>query len=59
MLKFQIRQQLPRRVRLSPTWNLLYSLDQDGTSMTTMYHKVKDKGPLIVVVKDAREQVDK
>ncbi|CAG8547715.1 11532_t:CDS:2 [Funneliformis mosseae] len=53
----QIRQQLPRRVRLSPTWNLLYSLDQDGTSMTTMYHKVKDKGPLIVAIKDMNEQV--
>ncbi|GES89619.1 TLD-domain-containing protein [Rhizophagus clarus] len=53
----QIRQQLPRRVRLAPSWNLLYSLDQDGTSMTTMYHKVKDKGPLIVVIKDTDEQV--
>ncbi|CAI2163752.1 17307_t:CDS:2 [Funneliformis geosporum] len=53
----QIRQLLPRRVRLFPTWNLLYSLDQDGTSMTTMYFKVKDKGPLIVAVKDMNEQV--
>ncbi|CAG8572486.1 9306_t:CDS:2 [Rhizophagus irregularis] len=52
-----IRQRLPRRVRLAPSWNLLYSLDQDGTSMTTMYHKVKDKGPLILVIKDMDEQV--
>jgi len=53
----QLRQKLPRRVRLSPSWNLLYSLDQDGTSMTTMYYKVKDKGPLIVAVKDMNGQV--
>ncbi|CAG8732207.1 20751_t:CDS:2 [Dentiscutata erythropus] len=53
----QIRLKLPRRLRLMLSWNLLYSLDQDGTSMTTMYHKVKDKGPLVLVIKDMDEQV--
>ncbi|CAG8703272.1 8938_t:CDS:2, partial [Cetraspora pellucida] len=53
----QIRLKLPRRLRLLPSWNLLYSLDQDGTSMATMYHKVKGKGPLVLVIKDTDEQV--
>ncbi|CAH1766054.1 10854_t:CDS:2 [Entrophospora sp. SA101] len=52
----QVRQILPRRLRLAPSWNLLYSLDQDGTSMSTMYHKVKDKGPLILAIKDMNDQ---
>ncbi|CAG8486201.1 8124_t:CDS:2 [Diversispora eburnea] len=53
----QIRHKLPRRIRLSTKWNLLYSLDQDGTSMNTMYYKVKDKGPLILTIKDMDDQV--
>ncbi|CAG8492392.1 5012_t:CDS:2 [Paraglomus brasilianum] len=53
----QIRQQLPRISRLAPTWNLLYSLDQDGSSMATLYRKVKDKGPLILAIKDEGDQV--
>ncbi|CAG8485440.1 5904_t:CDS:2 [Ambispora gerdemannii] len=53
----QIRQQLPRRLRLEPTWTLLYSIDQNGTSMTTMYNNVKDKGPLVLVLKDENDQV--
>ncbi|CAG8478809.1 2504_t:CDS:2 [Paraglomus occultum] len=53
----QIRQQLPRISRIAPKWNLLYSLDQDGSSMTTLFRKVKDKGPLILAIKDADDQV--
>ncbi|KAG9291818.1 hypothetical protein G9A89_012103 [Geosiphon pyriformis] len=53
----QIRQQLPRRLRLEPAWTLLYSIDQDGTSMTTMYYNIKDKGPLILAIKDEENQV--
>ncbi|CAG8520089.1 2931_t:CDS:2 [Ambispora leptoticha] len=53
----QLRQQLPRRLRLEPSWTLLYSIDQNGTSMTTMYNNVKDKGPLVLALKDENDQV--
>ncbi|CAG8446929.1 16821_t:CDS:2 [Acaulospora morrowiae] len=52
-----IRPRLSRRLRYAPRWNLLYSLDQDGTSMSTLYYKVKDKSPLVLAIKDMDDQV--
>jgi len=31
---------LPRRLRLGKSWSLLYSLDQHGASLATLYHRV-------------------
>lgn len=36
----RIQASLPRRLRLGKTWRLLYSLDQDGSSLATLYDKV-------------------
>merc|ERR1712154_388768 len=34
--------------------NLLYDLNVDGSSMLTFYDKCKNKGPLIMIIKDER-----
>lgn len=50
--------QLPRRYRLATEMNLLYSLDQHGISLSTLYRLVKNvKGPIVLVVKDADDNV--
>lgn len=38
--------------------NLLYSLDQHGISLSTLYRLVKNtKGPIVLVIKDADDNV--
>ncbi|KAF9109784.1 oxidation resistance protein 1 [Mortierella sp. AM989] len=48
----QIRLELPRKLRNATKWNLVYSSDQHGISMTTLYHRCKGKGPMILAIKD-------
>ncbi|WFC93685.1 oxidation resistance protein 1 [Malassezia brasiliensis] len=36
----RLQASLPRRLRLGRAWHLLYSLDQHGTSLSTLYDKV-------------------
>ncbi|CAO3594307.1 unnamed protein product [Absidia cylindrospora] len=44
---------LPRRVVASQhQWNLLYSLDQHGASIQTLYHQVTNKGPCLLAIQD-------
>lgn len=35
----EIRLLIPPRLQLAETWNLVYSLDNDGVSLATLYHK--------------------
>ena len=49
----QLRIHLPAQQRLAKSWRLLYSLDQHGISLHTMYKKVFDHGPLVMAVRDA------
>ena len=35
-------------------WTLLYDLNIDGSSMLTFYDKIRDRGPLILTIKDER-----
>ncbi|KAI9318404.1 TLD-domain-containing protein [Dichotomocladium elegans] len=54
----QLRPFLPRRYRVAPQWTLLYSLDQHGTSLATLYRRVgTNKGPCLLAIKDANDQV--
>jgi hypothetical protein len=54
----QVRPYIPRRYRIAQKWNLLYSLDQHGISLATLYSLTKDyDGPCILVIKDANHQV--
>ncbi|CAO3651848.1 unnamed protein product [Cunninghamella blakesleeana] len=53
-----LRPFFPSRFRLSKKWALLYSLDQHGISITTLYRLVKNnKGPCILCIKDADDKV--
>jgi hypothetical protein len=53
-----LRPYLPRRYRISQRWNMLYSLDQHGISLATLYSLMKEyDGPCIMIIKDADEQV--
>ncbi|KAF8981761.1 oxidation resistance protein 1 [Entomortierella lignicola] len=49
----QIRLELPRKLRNASKWNLVYSSDQHGISMTTLFHRCKGKGPMILAIKDS------
>ncbi|CEI93600.1 hypothetical protein RMCBS344292_07831 [Rhizopus microsporus] len=54
----KLRVHLPRRYRLAPEMALLYSLDQHGISLSTLYRLVKNnKGPCVLVIKDADNNV--
>ncbi|KAF9427467.1 oxidation resistance protein 1 [Podila epigama] len=53
----QIRLELPRKLRNATKWNLVYSSDQHGISMTTLYHRCRGKGPMILAVKDTYDCV--
>lgn len=41
MGSFQLRPHLPARYRLSFKWQLVYSLDQHGISLSTMYDRMR------------------
>ncbi|CDS09341.1 hypothetical protein LRAMOSA10701 [Lichtheimia ramosa] len=54
----QIRSYLPRRYRLSSTWSLIYSLDQHGASMSTLYRLAKrNRGPCVLAIKDDNDSI--
>ncbi|KAG0041325.1 oxidation resistance protein 1 [Gryganskiella cystojenkinii] len=53
----QIRLELPRKLRNATKWSLVYSSDQHGISMTTLYHRCKGKGPIILAIKDTTDAV--
>ncbi|KAI8047372.1 TLD-domain-containing protein [Gilbertella persicaria] len=53
-----IRPYIPRRFRIAQNWNLLYSLDQHGTSLATIYSLMRDvDDPCMMIIKDADEQI--
>ncbi|BGP31655.1 oxidation resistance protein 1 [Rhodotorula toruloides] len=57
-----VRSALPPRLRLSPRWTLLYSLDQHGISLQTLFANLsrglKDRdGGFVLVVKSERGEV--
>ena len=47
---------IPERLRLLENWTLLYSLEQDGASLATLYQKCRvyegQRVGLVLVVKD-------
>ncbi|KAL8737695.1 MAG: hypothetical protein Q9181_001413, partial [Wetmoreana brouardii] len=54
----EIRLLVPPRLQLSESWSLVYSLENDGVSLTTLYNKcarpsIPKGSSFILVVKDA------
>ena len=55
---FQIRPNLPPIPRLSGSWSLLYSLDQHGISLNTLYTQCStNHGGSLVVIKDSEDTI--
>lgn len=59
-----IRSHLPALARLPRTWTLLYSLDQHGISLNTLYTRCEPQGPMssqpkgsLIVLKDSGDAV--
>lgn len=52
----EIRTLIPERQRLEDEWNLVYSLDQDGASLGTLYQKANyyegQRASFVLVVRD-------
>ncbi|PHZ14653.1 TLD-domain-containing protein, partial [Rhizopus microsporus ATCC 52813] len=45
---------IPSRVSISSRWSLVYSLDQHGASLNTLYQKCKESsGPCLLVIRDS------
>ncbi|EPS40330.1 hypothetical protein H072_5885 [Dactylellina haptotyla CBS 200.50] len=52
----EIRLLVPARLQLHETWTLMYSLDQHGVSLSTLYTKL-GKGAFVFVIKDTSDGV--
>lgn len=52
----EIRIMVPERLRIEEDWKLVYSLDQDGASLATLYEKSAEyrgrRGGFVLVVRD-------
>jgi hypothetical protein len=52
----EIRLLVPPRLQLQEEWNLLFSLEQDGVSLSTLYEKCEDyrgkRGGYVLVIRD-------
>jgi hypothetical protein len=57
----EIRLLVPARLQLCEEWNLVYSLEQDGVSLGTLYKKCEDlrglRNGFVLVVKDSDRSV--
>ncbi|KAI8881490.1 TLD-domain-containing protein [Backusella circina FSU 941] len=53
-----IRPYIPGRHRIASKWTLLYSIDQHGVSLNTIYSSMKNRqGPCIMIIKDTDNQI--
>lgn len=59
----EIRTLMPTRIQLYTDWNLLYSLEQHGASLHSLYHNVAptDKSPMrvgyVLVIRDRKQGI--
>ena len=57
-MRLQLRPFFPALARLPKAWSLLYSLDQHGISLNTLYGRCQDfKGSTLMVVRDSQDAV--
>jgi len=48
-----IRSRLPNLLQEASTWKLLYSMDQHGATLSTLYRKIQGHGPCLMVLKSS------
>lgn len=59
----EVRNILPARLQISPDWELLYSMEQHGASLSTLYRLIKpegrqyDRNGYVLAVKDRKGTV--
>ena len=57
----EIRTFLPERLKIGDHWSLVYSLDQDGSSLATLYKKCEEyrgrRVGFVLVVRDGADAV--
>ncbi|ORX51482.1 TLD-domain-containing protein [Piromyces finnis] len=53
----KLRFHLPRRYRNYSSWELIYSLNDHGSSFLTLYDCIIGKGPLLMVIKDTLNHI--
>jgi len=57
----EIRLMMPARLKVQDNWDLVYSLDQHGVSLATLYSRCKafnsPQAGFVVIVKDNREHI--
>jgi len=53
----QIRTKIPHLYKEAIKWKLLYSIDQHGLSLNTLYSNIKNAGPCIMAIKTENDEV--
>ena len=53
----QLRNHLPPLLKEASTWTLLYSTNQHGISLSTLYRLTSGAGPLLIVIKDEFDDI--
>jgi len=52
-----IRSRLPNLLQEATTWKLLYSLDQHGSALSTLYNRIHGQGPCIMVLRSSDGEI--
>jgi len=52
-----VRSRIPNLLQEATTWNLLYSMDQHGARLSTLYRLINDQGPCIIALKNSENEI--
>jgi len=52
-----IRSRLPNLLQEATKWNLMYSMDQHGARLSTLYSLIENQGPCVIVLKNSKHEV--
>jgi len=52
-----IRSRLPNLLQEATTWKLLYSMDQHGATLSTVFNRIRGQGPCIMALKSSDGEI--
>jgi len=52
-----IRSRLPNLLQEATSWNLLYSMDQHGARLSTLYRNIQGQGPCVMVLRNSENEL--